>query len=155
MSVFDLSPGETQLDRTREAMRRSANWIAGHADLDVLALYDTRGATEEAYWRHAWLFCARIVFNLTEADMARAMTEALVGLGLRDGDQPEVHHDTIANACHHIEDLIDTDADAREFFEWLCEDIGEHFARNRVFRARLDVARRKLRESRKRDRART
>lgn len=180
-NISELLPGEGTLDRAKEALRRCALLIGFHADLDPLILYDARGATEETYWRHVWIFCTRIALDISEADIARAMTAVMMDLGLRvePGSEPQpvkakretpdsfkkrmsawklrnsaIHHDTIANACHHIQDLCDASPDASAEIEWLCEQVVEHFVRNRAMRQRLDAARAKLKEERKRTRAR-
>lgn len=77
-------------------MRRAACGVAMYADIDPITVYrDGRRMTaEETYHRHVWLWIARTRFDLVEADMARALG---------------VDHDTIASACHKIEDDIDAD----------------------------------------------
>jgi hypothetical protein len=152
MSMGIELPGETPLDRTKEALRRVASYISFEADINQITLYDTRGGTEEGRWRHVWLFLTRTCFDLQEADLARAWTEQAVELGLRSEHDKPVHHDTIANACHHIEDLITVPDAAREI-ERMGEIIIERTLANRMFRATILDAAEKLKIERSRERA--
>lgn len=183
MSVVDLMPGETPLERTKQALRQAALWVAFRSDLDPVTLYDVRGSTEESYWRHVWIYLVRVSLNIPEADIEWALTNVLVDCGMRtaralesapkqsdeEGDKafalrvaawksrgPEdkpVHHDTIANACHHIEDLLSDDAAALRL-EQMGDQLVEAFNDQREFRATLEKARARLKEGRRRARAR-
>lgn len=150
MSI-DLMPGETPLERAKIALRRTANLVAFHADMDAIVLYDTRGTGEETYWRHLWLYIVRTGLDVAEADIAAAFTQQCVALGIRKSSDAPFHHDSVANACHHIEDLIE-DGDAAAEVEWLVAQVVEHWRRGRLLRERLDAARPKLKRQRKKDR---
>lgn len=133
MSLAFEIPGETPVERAKEALRRTANYVAFRADLDALILYETRGTSEETYWRHGWIYTVRVALDIPEADLAAAL---------------DVHHDSIANACHHIEDVCTDDA-AGAFWEGVGKHVVECWANDRAVRHVIDLARARLKRERK------
>lgn len=169
-AIVALMPGETELERTKSALAQAALLIAFEAGgIDPLVLYDVRGSSEETRWRHVWLYLVRGALDIREADIARALTHMLVGLGQRSaraieptpkegevddrtGADKPVHHDTIANACHHIEDLRGVSAAAEAEIERMGEELIEKFVNHRLRFKAMNDAWEKLKEDRKRER---
>lgn len=190
MNYAELMPGETELERTKAALAQAALLVAFEAGgIDPTVLYDVRGSTLEARWRHVWLYLVRNALNIREADIKRALTRVLIDMGLRvePGSEPEpgpepkrqrgesekdfrerqqafktahsewrvrnsgVHHDTVANACHHIEDLRAFPG-AEEEIARMGEELVEKFTNHRRRNAAMNEAWDQLTESRKRER---
>lgn len=108
-------------------LRRVACALGLVADMDPVALYGDgrRGGFEQAYHRHLWIWLARTAFDLVEADMARAL---------------DCDHDTIANACHKIEDALDADPSLEDALRDFGAKVIELVAIGDCVRTRIDAA---------------
>lgn len=123
-----------------EALRRGSHLVAAHADVDALGLYQDGRGNEQAYWRHVWLYLVRTALDIPEADIARALTVAMVRLELKHASDAPIHHDTIANACKRVEDER---AERQGLSDWLdtrSEELASAMREGRAFREAIEAA---------------
>lgn len=119
---------ERRVERAKHALRLNASLVFGFiADIDPLLFYrDSKGSSEESYWRQLAIYLTRVALDIPETDITDALGR---------------HHSTVAHACHIIENARSASDAADDAIEELIEDVRRNFERRERFHNALVAAR--------------